>query len=300
MAASVSRRSFVATAGFALAALATPGTAQAKGLDKIKSAVADISKSATKQSPDKYTWYIKDYTGMNAATIGYTSLGGDRLDKYGDGLLKIIFMTADGSYVDINDEDALKKYSVCNQSLPPDTEIKLTFLKDSNGEEYGLTDVMSQDSIVLAVTESGSNAKPTCPQGPNAAPDKYTRYVRDYTGLNAASIGYTAMSNRRYDKYGQSLLEVIFASDGGEYVDPTDEDNLKSYVVYAHVVYAQDVDPNTPITLTFLTDSSGNEYSNLVDTSSVESITLFVTALNPGEEQAEVAPEVPAEEAPAA
>ena len=33
-----------------------------------------------KDSPDKYTWYIKNYVGKNCASIGYTSMGGDRMD----------------------------------------------------------------------------------------------------------------------------------------------------------------------------------------------------------------------------
>ena len=33
-----------------------------------------------KNSPDKYTWYIKNYVGKNCASIGYTSMGGDRMD----------------------------------------------------------------------------------------------------------------------------------------------------------------------------------------------------------------------------
>ncbi len=32
-----------------------------------------------KDSPDKYTWYIKNYVGKNCASIGYTSMGGDRM-----------------------------------------------------------------------------------------------------------------------------------------------------------------------------------------------------------------------------
>ena len=38
-----------------------------------------------KNSPDKYTWYIKNYVGKNCASIGYTSMGGDRMDHYGAG-----------------------------------------------------------------------------------------------------------------------------------------------------------------------------------------------------------------------
>ena len=54
-----------------------------------------------KTSPDKYTWYIKDYVGKNVASFGYTSIGGNRMDRYGDGLLKIILVKEDSSYIDI-------------------------------------------------------------------------------------------------------------------------------------------------------------------------------------------------------
>ena len=40
-----------------------------------------------KESPDKYTWYIKNYVGKNCASIGYTSMGGDRMDSYGGGYI---------------------------------------------------------------------------------------------------------------------------------------------------------------------------------------------------------------------
>lgn len=53
-----------------------------------------------KRSPDKYTWYIQDYVGRNAASIGYASLGGDRLERYGAGVLEFIFVTEDGTYLD--------------------------------------------------------------------------------------------------------------------------------------------------------------------------------------------------------
>ena len=50
---------------------------------------------AIKDSPDKYTWYVKNYVGMNAASVGYTSLGGDRRDSYGAGTLKVVFRGAE-------------------------------------------------------------------------------------------------------------------------------------------------------------------------------------------------------------
>ncbi|MGN1170007.1 MAG: hypothetical protein ACI4RB_07785, partial [Acutalibacteraceae bacterium] len=40
---------------------------------------------AIKASPDKYTWYIKNYVGKNCASIGYTAMDGKRRDEYGKG-----------------------------------------------------------------------------------------------------------------------------------------------------------------------------------------------------------------------
>ena len=45
-----------------------------------------------KSSPDKYTWYIKDYVGKNCASLGYTSMGGERMDKYGEAIVKLILV----------------------------------------------------------------------------------------------------------------------------------------------------------------------------------------------------------------
>ena len=75
-------------------------------------------------SPDKYTWYINNYVGKNCATIGYTSIGGDRMDTYGAGYIELIYVSPDGSYIDIEDEDALKEYVITGQNLAPNTEIK--------------------------------------------------------------------------------------------------------------------------------------------------------------------------------
>ncbi len=31
----------------------------------------------------RYLQYVRDYTGQNALNVGYTSLGGNRMDQYG-------------------------------------------------------------------------------------------------------------------------------------------------------------------------------------------------------------------------
>ena len=46
-----------------------------------KNGVFQHTPVTVKRSPDKYTWYIQDYVGRNAASIGYASLGGDRLER---------------------------------------------------------------------------------------------------------------------------------------------------------------------------------------------------------------------------
>lgn len=51
-----------------------------------------------KDSPDKYTWYIKNYVGKNCASIGYTSMSGDRMDHYGAGYIELVMVTPDGAF----------------------------------------------------------------------------------------------------------------------------------------------------------------------------------------------------------
>ena len=77
-----------------------------------------------KNSPDKYTWYIKNYVGKNCASIGYTSMCGDRMDHYGAGYIELVMVAPDGAYIDIETDDDLKQYVVTAQSYAPNTELK--------------------------------------------------------------------------------------------------------------------------------------------------------------------------------
>ena len=232
------------------------------------------------RSPDKYTWYIQDYVSRNVASIGYTSLGGDRLERYGAGYLELIFVTEDGAYLDIEDETALRQYIVIDQSLAPNTEMKLTFQKDSKGKEYdNLVEYQSIESIDLKVRRlDGTMAAEAVNVemiAIKASPDKYTWYMRNYVGKNVAAFGYTSLGGDRMDEYGAGHIKLNFIADDGTYLDPSNDDQLKQYVVIR-----QDVAPNTVICLTFMKDSKGNEYSNLVQSQSYESITLYVHRLN--------------------
>ena len=124
-------------------------------------------------------------------------------------------------------------------------------------------------------TES-SEKKPDVPVAIKSSPDKYTWYVKNYVGTNAASIGYTAISGFRMDAdYGAGLLKIIYVAEDGTYIDPEDEEQLKEYVITG-----QNIEPNTEIKLTFQTDSDGKEYDNLVSSQSIETIELRVAKID--------------------
>ncbi len=224
-------------------------------------------------APDKYTRYVYNYVGKNLASFGYTSLGGDRRDHYGDGTVEFVFITNDGAFIDIENEDQLKQYVVVAQNYPPNTEMKMTYQTDSKGEEYSnLIDYQSIEQIDLFVVK-----KEDLPFAPpemtliNPAEDKYTFYIRDYTGKNVANIGYTSLGGTRNDQYGDGYIRFMFVTDDGTTLDPKDEEQLKQYVVVS-----QDVSPNSLLKLTYMKDSKGEEYSNLVESQTYDRITLHV------------------------
>ena len=235
------------------------------------------SSFSLKSSPDKYTQYVGKYVGMNAASVGYTSLGGDRMVKIGSGYLQITYVTPDGTYVGADDEENLKNYVVTAQSIEPNTEVNLTFQKDSDGNEYdNLVDHQSYERIDLAVKKVKS-ADESTPEltSIDPSPDKYTYYIQNYVGKNLASVGYQSLGGEYRDTYGAGSVELVLASDDGSYIDTSDSSLLKQYVITD-----QDIAPNTELKLNYMTDSNGEEYSNLVDSQSYETITLNIERLD--------------------
>lgn len=232
---------------------------------------------AIKPSPDKYTWYVRNYVGKNCASFGYTSLGGDRMDHYGAGYIELVFITPDGSYIDIETDDDLKQYVVTSQSLSPNTELKYTFQKDSDGNEYdSLVSTQSYEEIVLCVKKVGSKKETTLGMTEiKGSMDKYTYYVRDYIGRNLASCGYLSMSGKRMDQYGAGYIKFVIVATDGSFVDPKDDEQLKNYVIIG-----QNIMPNTELKFEFMTDSEGNEYESLVNSQNIEEIELTVKPIN--------------------
>ncbi len=233
---------------------------------------------AINTSPDKYTWYIKNYVGKNCASIGYTAMSGKRMDRYGEGLVELVFVSPDGSYVDVESEDVLKEYSVVKQNIAPNTVLKLVFDKDSEGNEYdSLVASQSYEEIVLCVKKNGAKEqKPIDLTEIKPSLDKYTWFIADYVGRNLASCGYTSLSGDLMHQYGAGLVKLIIVADDGSYVDPEDAEALKNYVVTG-----QNISPNTELKLTFDKDSDGIEYDNLVESQNIEEIELTVKQLAP-------------------
>ena len=108
-----------------------------------------------------------------------------------------------------------------------------------------------------------------------ASPDNHTYYIRDYIGLNLSSIGYTAASGTRFDRYGSGVLEIIPVTIDGEYVDIENEDSLGQYVVAW-----QSIMPNAEFQFLYLKDSQGKEYGSLIEFQNYDAIDLLVIKLN--------------------
>lgn len=132
------------------------GVSQTDKSNNSSSSEQSESKSVTvKASPDKYTWYIKNYVGKNCASIGRTNIDGERIDEYGDAEIKLIITSQDGTFVDPDDEEALKKYVVTVQNIAPNTELKLTYAKSDSGKEYSFLETQSIEEIELTVKPVG-------------------------------------------------------------------------------------------------------------------------------------------------
>lgn len=263
----------------ALAGCAAPQDQQSNVEQKVSEAQQETAvqqSESIKPSPDKHTWYVKDYRGMNAASVGYTALDELRRDRYGSGTLGIVYVSAEGAYINPTDEESLKQYVVYDQNLKPNTEIKLEFLRQEDGTEYdNLVASESQEEIVLAVKKIGEvDGTAPCMTAIDSSPDKYTRALRDYVGRNLASCGYISMAGSLADHYGSGYITMNVLASDGSYIELDDKDSLADYVVVG-----QSMQPNTMITMEFSKKADGTEYDNLVSSQSVKSLDLKVAKL---------------------
>ena len=183
-------------------------------------------------------------------------------------------MCVDGSYVDVSSEEALEDYVVIGQNLEPNTEIRLAFELDENGEEYdNLVSSSSIDSIVLLVKRIGGSDTasfdiPLTEISPCPGPE--VRYVQDYVGRNLAAAGYVSLGGDLRDAYGKGDVELVPVADDGSFIDTGDIEVMKQYRVVS-----QNVEPNTEISFSF-----DPEYGNLVESQSLQEIELRVTRID--------------------
>lgn len=231
-----------------------------------------------KSSDDPHIQYVKNYVGMNARQVGYTALDEMRHDHYGNGTLKIVFLTPDGSHIDLGsgendwDDSALQDWKVVSQSLDPNTEFTYTFTSDSDGEDTTVVATQTIDEIVLSLGKVGSSTKKAAKLTKiNPATDKYTYFIKDYVGRNLADCGYLSLADTFNDSYGPTYIQFDIVSEDGAYVDPTDSSALANYVVVS-----QNVAPNSELKLVYSTNSDGEEYPNLVSSKSIDSVALTV------------------------
>ena len=248
-------------------------SSETEPIETVPKETVPVDSVTIKQSPNKYTWYIRNYVGKNCASFGYTSMGGDRMDHYGAGYIELIMVTPDGAYIDIETDDNLKQYVVTAQSYAPNTELKYVFDTDEAGNEYeNLVQSQNIEEIVLRVKKVGSSEETSLGLTEiTPSPDKYTWYIRDYSGRNLASCGYLSMGGDRMDHYGAGYIKFVIVSDDGSFIDPEDTELLKNYVITG-----QSVSPNTELKYVFSTDSEGNEYDNLVQSQNIEEIEITV------------------------
>ena len=90
---------------------------------------------------------------------------------------------------------------------------------------------------------------------------------------NAASFG-KYFGDKRIDEYGAGKLRIVFTAEDGSFVDASDIDSLKCYVVIS-----QDIAPNAELQLSYETDSKGQEYDGLIKSQNYEEINLIVKQL---------------------
>lgn len=265
-----------------LAGCASGGSPSAAVSDSSHSSVIPASTLAPtsvpftlKTSSDKHIAYVNNYVGMNCANVGYTSLNGDRRDQLGATTVLLEFVTSDGSYVGPDDEEDLQNYVVTAQNVAPNTEVHLTFDTQSDGTEYdNLVSYADLDEIDLAVKKVGESGNGPSLTEITQSPDKHTAYIRNYVGKNLAIVGYESLAGDYRDSYGAGTVELKCVSEDGSYIDYSDQDVLKQYVITG-----QNIAPNTELTYVFSKKSDGTEYDNLVSSQSIEFITLNVKAL---------------------
>jgi len=109
--------------------------------------------------------------------------------------------------------------------------------------------------------------------------DRYTKHVKNYVGRNASSVGTLRMSGNFMESYGALDLLVVHITENGEAVT---EDNVADYRVVR-----QEPAPGTPISLEYKKNSEGEEYDNLLESSSIKELILHLEKVSTGNDSSD-------------
>ncbi len=234
-----------------------------------------ISKDVqTDTSKGIYSFEIRNYVGKNLASVGKIH-GKSLIDEYGYGNVKIVLVTENGFLVPYNDEELKRQYMVIAQSINPGSTITVVHERDNNGKPYSnLVDYQSYDEIVLYIAPVGSQSNIPDNKQPEPTLDRHIYHIRNYVGRNAASFG-SNNSSSRLDEYGPAKIKLVFTTEDGSFVNSSDINTLKNYIVID-----QDVPFNTELKIQYQTDDRGREYDYLIAYQSCEEINLTVRLLD--------------------
>lgn len=206
-----------------------------------------------KVSDDAHITYMKDYVGMNLANAAYWAPSGMmRIQYIASNMManiEVLASTPDGKPIE---EDDMKNYYIVAQSIEPNSVISTSYSLD-DGEETKKVGHMTPSAIRFNVLPVGT--EPTDEDLEitkiNASEDTNVEYIRDYRGLNLGMIGESyGFDNGVREDYSGATVMVIPNSSDGSYIDLSDEENLKNYVVIG-----QDVAPNSKMSVTYDEDN---------------------------------------------
>lgn len=233
--------------------------------------------SLDQQTDDKkgiFSYEIRDYSGRNASSVGQM-YGSDLVDEYGEAKVKIVFVSSDNILLHPNYEELKKDYIVVGQNIPVGTKINVVHQRDSDGDisKY-LVDYQSYDEIILYVAPKASSEYSPTVTEIHPVLDKHSYYIRDYVGRNAASFGKMYGSDR-VDEYGIAEVKLNYTEENGEYIDFTDENELKKYIVVS-----QDIKANSELSIVYDTDSDGSESYYLTFSQKYDEINLTVRKID--------------------
>ena len=206
-----------------------------------------------KVSDDAHITYMKDYVGMNLANAAYWAPSGMmRIQYIASNMManiEVLASTPDGKPIE---EDDMKNYYIVAQSIEPNSVISTSYSLD-DGEETKKVGHMTPSAIRFNVLPVGT--EPTDEDLEitkiNVSEDTNVEYIRDYRGLNLGMIGESyGFDNGVREDYSGATVMVIPNSSDGSYIDLSDEENLKNYVVIG-----QDVAPNSKMSVTYDEDN---------------------------------------------